>query len=588
MTSRSEPHQLTGSADLDHAKLSSHALVAKLGQAALDGVPAATLLGPAARVVCDALDVEHSIVLVLDRATGQLNVGASHGWDDLSELETLLKGSERFHQYVISSEEPVVVPDVSSDIRFEGPWLLGERGAVGAIAVRIPGRHGPFGLLGVLTEENRRLSSDAGDFLRSIANVLGGKLQAEAGARAQRRHIRFQSALAECAQALLVHSEQNPLEQAARALLSATDAESVFIERNVMDAELGLCSQTVAEAARPGTAASRLDPGYDYWDLTPWDQMPTSRAHMQRGDPFFLVPSELEGVEYDLYHADPFRTKSELDIPIFVRGEWAGLIAFSESEVAREWEDQDLMLLKAAAQMVGAYWEAEDANEELMRLIASKDQLIASVSHELRTPLTSVVGFAKLLEIEGSDLDPEERAMVIRTIAEEGVDLANIIDDLLVAAKAESGTLEVVAVPIDLRAQVAQVVEACRPEDVARMSVGAEPVRAVGDPARIRQILRNLVSNAIRYGGARIRIEFGHEAGWAIVRAIDNGPGIPAEKRDRVFESYYRGEEDPGLAGSMGLGLSISRQLAERMGGSIAYGYVQGESIFELRLPSID
>ena len=577
-----------GSADLDHARLSPYALVAELGQAALDGVPAATLLGPTARVVCDALGVERSTILLLDRATGHLNLGASYGWNDISELEASLIASERFHRQVIASEDAIVVPDLVTDSRFDLQSEFANSGEVGAIAVRIPGRPGPFGLLVVQTEDNRQLPPDAGDLLRSIANVLGGKLQAEAGARAQRRHIRFQAALAECAQALLVHTEQNPLEQAARALLSATDAESVFIERNVTHPDLGLCSQTIAEADRPGTAASRLDPEYDYWDLTPWDQMPTSRAHLERGEPFFLVPSELEGVEYDLYHADPFRTKSELDIPIFVRGEWSGLIAFSESEVAREWDEQDLTLLKAAAQMVGAYWETEVANEELMRLIASKDQLIASVSHELRTPLTSVVGFAKLLEIEGSDLEPEERAMVIRTIAEEGVDLANIIDDLLVAAKAESGTLEVVAVPIDLRAQVAQVVEACRPEDVSRVAIPDEAAGARGDPARVRQILRNLVSNAIQYGGARIRIEFASEAGWAIVRAIDNGPGIPAEKRDRVFESYYRGEEDPGLAGSMGLGLSISRQLAERMGGSISYSYVQGESIFELRLPSID
>lgn len=213
--------------------------------------------------------------------------------------------------------------------------------------------------------------------------------------------------------------------------------------------------------------------------------------------------------------------------------------------------------------------------------------MIASVSHELRTPLTSVVGFAKLLEIEGSDLGAEERAMVIRTIAEEGVDLANIIDDLLVAAKAESGTLEVVSVPTDLRAQAAQVVEACRPEDVRRIDVSPDTVRGEGDPARVRQILRNLVSNAIRYGGDQIGIEFEHDQGWAVVRVVDDGPGIPDEKRDRVFESYYRGEEDPGLAGSMGLGLSISRQLAERMRGSLSYFYVGNESVFELRLPGI-
>lgn len=578
---------MLGSPDLDHT-LSPHALVAELGRAALDGVPAGTLLRPAARVVCDALRLERSVILLRDRATGQLTLGASHGWDDSSDLDRVLASSERFHEHVASSEEPIAVSSVDFRGLFDPPSWLVDAGVTAAIATSIPGRGSSFGSITVFTDDRTRVPPESADFMRSIANILGGKLQSEANTRAQRRHTRFQAALAECAQALLVHSEENPLEQAARALLSATDAESVFIERNVLHPELGLCSQTVAEADRPGTAASRHDTRYDYWDLTPWDRMPTSRAHLERGDPFFLVPSELSGVEYDLYEADPFHTKSELDIPIFVRGEWVGLIAFGESEVAREWEEQDLMLLKAAALMVGAYWEAEVANEELKRLIASKDQLIASVSHELRTPLTSVVGFAKLLEIEGSDLAAEERAMVIRTIAEEGVDLANIIDDLLVAAKAESGTLEVVSVPTDLRAQAAQVVEACRPEDVRRIDVSPDTVRGEGDPARVRQILRNLVSNAIRYGGDQIGIEFEYDQGWAVVRVVDDGPGIPDDKRDRVFESYYKGEEDPGLAGSMGLGLSISRQLAERMRGSLSYSYVGNESVFELRLPGIE
>lgn len=585
MTSRSEPDELVGSPDLDQARLSSHALVAELGQAALDGVPAGTLVGPASRVVCDALGLERSMILLRDRASGQLELGAAHGWPDEMELERTIMTTARFHESAISSEKPVVSDVVGSS---QGPLRSLSKERSDVLSVRIPGRASPFGIISVFAPDRRGFPPDAGDFIRSIANILGAKLQSEASTRAQRRHIRFQAALAECAQALLVHSEENPLEQAARALLSATDAESVFIERNVMHPEMGFCSQTVAEADRPGMSASKADAGSDYWDVTPWEQMPTSRAHLERGEPFFLVPSELTGVEYDLYEADPFHTKSELDIPIFVRGEWVGLIAFSESEVAREWEDQDLMLLKAAALMVGAYWEAEVTNEELKSLIASKDQLIASVSHELRTPLTSVVGFAKLLEIEGSDLAVDERAMVIRTIAEEGVDLANIIDDLLVAAKAESGTLELVSVPIDLRAQAAQVVEACRPEDVQRILVSDHAVRAEGDPARVRQILRNLISNAIRYGGDSIRVEFAGDADWSTVRVVDDGPGIPVEKRDRVFESYYRGEEDPGLAGSMGLGLSISRQLAERMGGQLSYGYLDHESVFELRLPRID
>jgi len=221
---------------------------------------------------------------------------------------------------------------------------------------------------------------------------------------------------------------------------------------------------------------------------------------------------------------------------------------------------------------------------EKQRLVDSKDQLIASVSHEIRTPLSSIVGFAHLLN-DASDLSPGERKEMIELVVQQSGDLTNIVDDLLVAAKADLGQLEVSSVPVDLRAQAAQAVEALDAEARQAVTLHTTTARCVGDPSRVRQIVRNLVSNAIRYGGPEITISAHVGTDYGSLLVMDNGSGVPLQHREKIFNAYERGEAGPsGLAPSLGLGLHISRFLAERMGGDLTYRY-EGQSIFEFRLP---
>jgi signal transduction histidine kinase len=220
-----------------------------------------------------------------------------------------------------------------------------------------------------------------------------------------------------------------------------------------------------------------------------------------------------------------------------------------------------------------------------VELVNSKDELIASISHEIRTPLTAMVGFSQLLKDEASDLSPTDRRDMIRSIADEGVDLTNIVDDLLTSAKAEAGTLAVVAVSVSLRAQAAQVLETFGQKAREHIEVDGPPVGAIGDPARIRQILRNLISNALRYGGDRVRVTIIGADSTARVLVTDNGPGVPREEYERIFEPYHRAHDKPGLTASIGLGLSISRKLARLMDGDLVYRRETGVTIFELLLP---
>ncbi|MBI5156477.1 MAG: HAMP domain-containing histidine kinase [Acidimicrobiia bacterium] len=215
--------------------------------------------------------------------------------------------------------------------------------------------------------------------------------------------------------------------------------------------------------------------------------------------------------------------------------------------------------------------------------IASKDQLIRTVSHELRTPLTAILGYAELLgESRDRSVDRDE---MITTILRQGRDLSDIVEDLLTRAQSEAKTLKVVAVPVNLVANVNQVLESWNSAERARVTVSGSPAGAVGDPARVRQIVRNLLTNALRYGAGAIEVATGVRASGAWLAVSDEGPGIPAEEAERVFEPYHRVGVAPTAPGSIGLGLAISRELARLMGGDLTYRRVRGRTVFELGLP---
>jgi signal transduction histidine kinase len=274
-------------------------------------------------------------------------------------------------------------------------------------------------------------------------------------------------------------------------------------------------------------------------------------------------------------------------LPIIVSGRMAGFVSV-DRETRLPFSDRDLMLLRIAAEMLVAALDRKLAHDRLAELVRSKDEFVASVSHELRTPLTTVVGLADELRDRPGGFDQEEAAQLHRLIAEEAGEVAAIVDDLLVVARADLGKVSLHTAYCDVAREVDTVLRVLPIESRQRVTVKSVDLSIWADPGRVRQIVRNLISNALRYGGSRIEIEVGTRHGVAAIEVSDDGDGVAPQEVERMFEPYHHTRLIAGGPSSIGLGLTVARKLARLMGGDVTYRRDRGWSVFTLTLPLAD
>jgi PAS domain S-box-containing protein len=241
----------------------------------------------------------------------------------------------------------------------------------------------------------------------------------------------------------------------------------------------------------------------------------------------------------------------------------------------------------------GTVYSLRDLTEE-RGIERMKNEFVATVSHELRTPLAAVYGAAMTLRRQDVELDDERRARLLAVIASESERLARIIDQVLAASRLDAGTFVFAPERCDPALHALEVVEAARahlPDGVAVELVscdGLPPVAA--DPDMLRQVLANLVDNAVKYSpaGGRVRVSLEPHERRVLFVVRDQGLGIPLREQARIFEKFYR--LDPNLTrgvGGTGLGLYICRELVRRMGGRIWVASREDEgSTFFFELPA--
>jgi PAS domain S-box-containing protein len=248
-------------------------------------------------------------------------------------------------------------------------------------------------------------------------------------------------------------------------------------------------------------------------------------------------------------------------------------------------EDEPTGVYTAAIRDIG---EVVEARSQLEGLLRSKDQFIASVSHELRTPLAAVVGLAGELSASLDSFGRDEVVELTAIIAEQSADLAALVEDLLTAARADAGVLTVSIQSVDLSQVVLEALASSPPDLRNSVAVHLAPGLMVDvDPTRTRQIVRNLLTNARRYGGPQVEVAVSSSGGSATVEVRDNGRPIPEEARERMFEAYGRAHERVGTPDSVGLGLTVSQRLARMMGGDVAYHHDGQWSTFVVTFPIV-
>jgi signal transduction histidine kinase/ActR/RegA family two-component response regulator len=292
------------------------------------------------------------------------------------------------------------------------------------------------------------------------------------------------------------------------------------------------------------------------------------------------------------------RPDTPLDLKYRVRhsdGRWVVLDSRGQAMVGDDGKTMGAVIvsrdvtdeLEVEAEMYVAVEVAEQASK-------AKSDFLSRMSHELRTPLNSVLGFSQLLEMD--DL-PDNHGEAVGHIMRAGRHLLNLIDEVLDIARIESGNLELLLEPVAIRQVLGDAIDLAGPlaerreiSVVADLEPCPETFHVLADRQRFLQVMLNLLSNAVKYNrvGGRVGVTVvASSPGFVRVTVTDTGNGISAENIDRVFEPFDRlGAESTGIEGT-GVGLTLSKYLVERMGGTIGVHSRVGEGTsFTVDLPT--
>ncbi len=593
------------------------AAVADIGRRALEGTELAALMDEAVSLVAQALEVEHCKLLELLPDGQALRLLAGVGWRaGLVGRATVQAGRESQAGYTLLVQAPVIVEDLRRDTRFSGSPLLRDHGVVSGVSVIVRGPERPFGVLGAHTTRQRQFTRDDVSFLRAVANVLATAIHRQR-AEAERSEllVREQAARAE-AEAVRAEAEAAGrraafLAEASTILASSLDYEATLaaVARLAVPAFADYCIIDLLEVDQSlrRVATVHRDPAKAELThrlrLYPPDlngPHPIAAA-LRTGQPQLLpeLPDvRLAGLARTPEHLAILRqlaSRSLLSVPLVARGRTLGVLTFVAAESGRRYGPADQALAVDLARRAAVSIDNARLYQEARAAVRLRDDFLARASHELRTPLTSALGTVRLLT----------RAMAgtFKARPEELVDIANrnlsamltLVNSLLEASTLASGREPLELEPVDLATLVRQSVEVVGPqaqEKLVALRV-AVPARLIvpADPLKLKQVLVNLLANAVKFtlAGGEVAVEAEAKAGAVLLRVRDTGMGIAHEHLEVIFEPFIQaGPPSRWRPHGTGMGLAICRQIITLHGGRIwaeSEGSGRG-STFTVRLPA--
>jgi signal transduction histidine kinase len=289
--------------------------------------------------------------------------------------------------------------------------------------------------------------------------------------------------------------------------------------------------------------------------------------------------------------------RSELVAPLQLGARTIGMLSVSRERVDAFSEDEvELIallgrLVATAVQNIRAYEAERRRVEELAQLSQLRADFVSLVSHELRSPMAAVIGAARTLQDRWRMLTAEQRESFLALIGDETARLAELVGDVLDTSRIEAGTFSYRFEEVDLGRVVAEAIETAvlAQQEVPIVASGHGALPAIrGDRTRLRQVLGNLIENAVKYSpeGGEVRLSAAAANGEVRIAVRDAGPGIPRDHQARIFEKFGRVDVPGASKPGTGLGLFIARSIAEAHGGSldVSSGAEPG-STFTLTLP---
>ncbi len=448
--------------------------------------------------------------------------------------------------------------------------------------------------------------SPRGDLIVAVARDISERVRAR---NEMQMRLLYDRVLSTCARDLLSRPcTDETLHGVLESLREAAGACRAYIFENHEDAQGGLCCSQRYERCAPGVALQLDNPllqGVPYDTVVPRWQQELGAGRVIRGPVATFPESERMVLEAQ-------GVLSLLVLPIVAQGRWYGFIGFDDTRRPRVWESVDFKFLQTAGEIIGAALERRrtelalsESARGLEEASRAKSEFLANMSHEIRTPLNAIIG---LTELSLQERLPGDVAENLRASLVSAEALLGIVNDLLDLSRVEAGKLRLECIdfaPARLVRGVMRVMghTAERKGLVLTLHIDRDvPRRLRGDPGRLRQVLVNFISNAIKFtdeGGVHVMVcrseppdgaaaaGSGGDTQWLCFSVRDTGIGISEDKHELIFENFRQADASTARRyGGSGLGLAICRKFTDMMGGRIVLDSTPGQgSTFRVLLP---
>ena len=500
----------------------------------------------------DAMRAEVSSLYLVEKRESLLRLVATNGLNPRAVGRATLRIGEGITGWVANARVPLAVRDVHHEPRWKFVPSVDVDRFTSMLSVPLVSRDEVIGVMNVQTVEPRDFDRTEIDFLQTIANHVAGIIEKGRLQRDAERKLREVSALFEVS----------------NVLTSTLDLDEV----------LGLVVDRLVRVYPGSAGAIFLREGEDA----------RVRERARSGD---IGKALTQSAGQAIAEARPIVDGERLALPLLVGDRLLGAVAL-RVPAGTELRDEEITFVGALANQAALaidkaslYALERKTADSLRELERARAEFVAVVTHDLRTPLSVIRGYLDLLRESKNG----KRKIPIDEAVTQVERLDHLVDRILTGVRVERPDLTLHAVRFDLRAAcvtaLRELAPMARRHRLAIPRSGA-PVHVRGDRRRIAEILAGLVHNATKYAPERTRITVRIEraSDRAIVRVIDEGPGVSAQDRPRIFEPYARGAQ-AGTPGT-GIGLFASRRVIEALGGEIWYeDGPDGGSVFAFSVP---